>query len=545
MVSGRFNRLEYGLLDFYFQHKPAIHVHPDIVLVEISDDSLSAIGKWPWPAQYHAEMIRILSSWDVQAIVFDELLPKVRTAEEAAMVTSSLRESARTYFPVYLETRPAKKIWVHSLPVDLEPGGDKKVWVMPPSEDRLYLKGLGYLQDFSGTDGMVRQVPVSMAWGSEHYYHLGIQVAADVFAGEGHAATARFLPEGMSTMMIHWNGSRSKFPRFSYADIVRSYQGTQRGLKSVVDPGYFKGKICLIGLVSGDNARRYVTPTDSKMVRLDVLAETINTAMQKKFIRPLTFQQNAIIYLFLGLGVAVMFLNFHNTSSLFMAGALILMLLCCWYGLIAFFGLWMHAVQPIFLVIVLFIFSALYAYLAATREQARLFDLATRDGLTGLYVIRYFREVLNQVVDEVLVDKTPLSLILTDIDNFKSINDTYGHPAGDFILKKAAHIIQSVTRVKRPAKEMDLVARYGGEEFIVMVRGAPLEQAAVSVAERIRVGIEKARFEWEGKIIPVTLSVGVSALRADEKLPDFMVRRADEALYQAKRSGKNRVCQSA
>ena len=78
-----------------------------------------------------------------------------------------------------------------------------------------------------------------------------------------------------------------------------------------------------------------------------------------------------------------------------------------------------------------------------------------------------------------------------------------------------------------------------------MLRGAPLELAATKVGERIRVAIEKARFEWDGKIISVTISVGVSALRPDEKVPDFMVRRADEALYQAKRTGKNRVCQSS
>jgi len=546
MASGRLQRLEYGLLDFYFQHRPAASIHPSLAIIEIGEDSLQAIGSWPWPSQYHAEMVRILSAWGAQAIVFDDLLADKKDPDAAEdPLQAALRDSGHVYFPARLESRPAKKIWVHSLPVDLEPGGEKKLWVQPPSEYQLYLGGIGYLQDFTDKDGMVRSVPASIAWGSERFYHLGLQVAADVLTGKSRSDVSLILPKGPERMMIHWTGRPEVFKRYAYADIVRSYQGGQRGLKSTVNPAEFNGKVCLIGLTAGDSLRRYVTPTNSKMPRLDVLAEVTNTALTRKFLRPLSFRQNALLYLLLGLTAAILFLNFHNMRSLFGALGFLVGWFSVWYSLLAFTGFWMCVVQPMILILVLFIFSALYAYLAAIREQSRLFDLATRDGLTGLYVIRYFREVLNQVVEEVLVDKTPLAVILTDIDNFKSINDTYGHPAGDLILKKTAHIVQSVIRLKRPAKEMDLVARYGGEEFIVMLRGAPLDQAASRVGERIRVAIEKARFEWDGKVIAVTISVGVSALRVDEKVPDFMVRRADEALYQAKRTGKNRVCQSA
>ncbi len=544
MASGRLDKLEYGLLDLFFQHRPATPAYPSLAIIEIGEDSLQAIGRWPWPAEYHAEMIRILSAWGADAIVFDDLMDK-EPGDGSDPLEQALRDSGRVYFPVRLETRPAKKIWVHSLPVDLEPGGDKKIWSKPRPEHALYLRGLGYLQEFPGKDGVFRTVPVSVAWSSERYFHLGIQIAADKLKGSPDADAARILPSGMQQLMINWAGRKTAFKRYAYADIVRSYQGIQRGLRPTVDPADFKGSICLIGLTDGDSVRRTVTPADSRMPRLEVLAQVTNTVLTRRFLRPLSIRQNAFFYFLLGLTAAILFLDFHNLRSPLTALALLAGGLVFWCGMLAFAGIWFYAVQPVLMVVGLFIFSALYAYLAATREQSRLFDLATRDGLTGLYVIRYFREVLNQVVEESLADKQPLSLILTDIDNFKSINDTYGHSAGDLILKKSAHIVQSVIRLKRPAKEMDLVARYGGEEFIVMLRGAPLEQAAARAAERIRVAIEKARFEWEGKLISVTVSVGVSALRADEKLPDFMVRRADEALYEAKRTGKNRVCQSS
>lgn len=541
LASGRLNRLEYGLLDLFFQHRSPVSTHADLVLIEIGEESLQAIGKWPWPAEYHAEMIRILTEWGAQTLVFEDILPEEISPDDQRSLASALRDSGRVFLPVRLEKRPARKIWVHSLPVDLEPGGEKKEWSKPDPEIVLSLKGLGYLQEFPDADGVLRRVPAAMAWASERYFYLGIEAAAGHLGSDADEV----LPPNTQDLLINWTGPQTSYKRYAYADIIRSYQALQRGLRPTVDPAEFKGRLCLIGLTSGEQVRRAVTPPDARMTRLEILAQVTHTVAGKHFLRPLSVRQNALLYLFLGLAAAICFLNFHNIRSVLTAAGFLAGWLVLWYVLLQTAGLWVFAVQPMILVLVLFVFSALYAYLAATREQSRLFDLATRDGLTGLYVIRYFREVLNQVVEESLADKTPLSLILTDIDNFKKINDTYGHPAGDFILKKTAQIAQSVIRFKRPAKEMDLIARYGGEEFIVMLRGAPLDEAASKAAERIRVAVEKARFEWEGALIPVTISVGVSALRADEKVPDFMVRRADEALYQAKRTGKNKVCQLA
>jgi diguanylate cyclase (GGDEF)-like protein len=190
----------------------------------------------------------------------------------------------------------------------------------------------------------------------------------------------------------------------------------------------------------------------------------------------------------------------------------------------------------------LFIFSAIYVQTAAMRERSHLFHLATRDGLTELYVIRHFRLIMNQIVRETSARKQPLSVILLDIDDFKKINDTYGHPAGDMVLKKTASVILAFIRKRRPFREIDFAARYGGEEFIIMLRRAGLKEAAGIAAERIRKKIEEIKFEWEGKPIRVTVSLGVAVRHPGENVPDPMVHRADAALYKAKQAGKNRVC---
>ncbi len=542
LVSGRLTKLEYVVLDAFFRARPDSSVVPAVSLIEIGPDSLEAIGRWPWPGHYHAEMIRILSRWKVGAIVFDRAYSETDPLLDAGLMAAALRDSGRVYFPLKLVTKPAKKIWVHSLPVELESAEGSKVWSGPPAEHRLSLRGMGQLEAFADRDGILRSVLAEQAWGSQVYRYLGVQVALDFLSQRNSTALQRAADSNTGHLFVDWTSAwAQRFPRYSYADIIRSDQAIQRGQKPAVNPKQLEGKICLIGFTEGEQTEYRVTPVHPRMPVLAVMAQAAETVVEGRYLRALPLQMQAVCLLGLGLLAAILFADFSNLKSAVfffaMAGGWTAVSFLFFWRL----GFWIYVVQPVLLAAGLFVFSALYAHIVAVREQSRLFDLATRDGLTGLYVIRYFREVLNQVVQESNASNQPLALILMDIDNFKSVNDTYGHPAGDYILKKTAMVVQSVIRLKRPVKEADFAARYGGEEFIVMVRGE-MRSAAEKVGERIRQAVEKTRFEWDGKVIAVTLSAGVSQLRHDEKIPDRMVRRADEALYQAKRTGKNRVC---
>lgn len=205
-------------------------------------------------------------------------------------------------------------------------------------------------------------------------------------------------------------------------------------------------------------------------------------------------------------------------------------------------GVWLYVMHPLLLIFFLYVFSTAFVLIIRNQERLQLFRLATRDGLTGLYVIRHFRTLLNQAAQEEQKRKRPLSVILGDIDHFKHINDTYGHACGDMVLKGVAHAIQSAVEEKDLPKDYNVVARYGGEEMIVMLRNYNLADAAFKVAEHVRKQVEKESFVWEGKPVSVTISLGVATLHSDEAVPDLMVHRADEALYRAKEGGRNRVC---
>ena len=162
-------------------------------------------------------------------------------------------------------------------------------------------------------------------------------------------------------------------------------------------------------------------------------------------------------------------------------------------------------------------------------EQAE--RLATTDGLTGLLNRRTFNSLLDRRWREAQRYRRQLSLLLLDIDHFKRVNDTHGHPAGDAVLRGVARLLQKC------ARETDAVARYGGEELAVVLPETDADGAR-AIAERIRRTIEAAQHPTEQGVLRVTVSIGIATTA---RSPEELVESADKALYRAKQSGRNRV----
>jgi diguanylate cyclase (GGDEF)-like protein len=163
-------------------------------------------------------------------------------------------------------------------------------------------------------------------------------------------------------------------------------------------------------------------------------------------------------------------------------------------------------------------------------ERQLYFELAMKDPLTDIYNRIKFFDALNDQAMRSQRYGHRLSLIIFDIDHFKKVNDTYGHPAGDYVLKTIADI------VKRNIRKPDIFARYGGEEFVILLPDTSME-GAKEVAEKLRQEIEAYKFKDVGT---VTCSLGVSELNKDEDI-DLLIRKADQALYVAKEGGRNQV----
>ena len=160
-------------------------------------------------------------------------------------------------------------------------------------------------------------------------------------------------------------------------------------------------------------------------------------------------------------------------------------------------------------------------------------EMALTDPLTGLYNQRYLRRHLASLM--ITGQGRQLTVLMMDVDHFKSVNDRYGHASGDRALRLIADSLRVNTRV------FDSVARYGGEEFVVVMPGTGPQEAAAA-AERLRLAVQAIEFQAEpGVCTPLTISVGVACTTSGAGSPDLVLQTADAALYQAKRNGRNRV----
>ncbi|HQO38395.1 MAG TPA: diguanylate cyclase, partial [Candidatus Omnitrophota bacterium] len=170
------------------------------------------------------------------------------------------------------------------------------------------------------------------------------------------------------------------------------------------------------------------------------------------------------------------------------------------------------------------------------KEKRHFQEMAIMDGLTMIYNRAYFDELIRREEDRARRYPQKFSLLMIDLDDFKKYNDSYGHPAGDSILKHVAQLFQRTIRTS------DFVARYGGEEFVIITPHTDKIHASV-LASRLLSMVNKSIIQVDEKTpLSVTVSIGLATFGDDASARDALIQSADKALYQAKQLGKNRVC---
>ncbi len=199
----------------------------------------------------------------------------------------------------------------------------------------------------------------------------------------------------------------------------------------------------------------------------------------------------------------------------------------------------LETILPMFILSTMFLSIILYFILLYIHKTNRMYskfrEESQRDFLTGLYNVRTFDKTLNEYSERAMERNESLSLLMIDIDFFKKVNDTYGHGSGDMVLKQLGEILL------RACRSFDVVSRKGGEEFAVILPNCNY-QNAVTIAERIRKSVEDALFIIENdKKIVITVSVGVGSYPDKTNDPATLLHDSDDALYCAKKTGRNKV----
>ena len=512
--------------DQFLKYQPAPKVDPAVVYIGIDRNSLQSIRPFPWPKRYYAAITRILREWGAKAIVFNLFFTQAAdTPEDDQALLEEFKKTPNFYLPVSFESE-----------------GFKNYYYVNQSS-QVYsaaAHGIGHINYSQDPDNVIRRVYPFVKFNKELVPHLGIRVAYD-YLGKPVPSMQQcdFPRDDQNNLLIHWakrwNASSGYYP---FVDVLNSYALASKGKTTPITEKDFKGKICLIGMTASDYK---TTPLDSASPGIGALGNIINTLLTGQFIRvvpPRVFAGILFLIAFLSGLVLIPFRSVFSTlSALVIAGLWILVS----FAFFSWAGIWTGVAVPLFLVLAYFLIS--FAVMKAQEYKERIYflSLAVRDELTGLFVMRYVNTFLSQALNFSRTFRKPFAVLLLDIDNFKKFNDEHGSRLADTVLKRIASVILDSIRTKGRAMP-DIAGRYGEDVFIVLLVGYNLATATFGVAERIRKTIERTTFPVGDKNLSVSVSIGVSVLNLDEKNPQKVVERAQEALLKAKAEGKNRTC---
>jgi diguanylate cyclase (GGDEF)-like protein len=322
--------------------------------------------------------------------------------------------------------------------------------------------------------------------------------------------------------------------------VLRAIQDEARGKLSPQDKQllqFFSGKTVMVGLTAEDTGKEVVNTPLGYLDLVTVQSILYDNLSQK--IPPMT-RVPLIVNLFFGVllgGVSgcILWFNRNLMSALVFQGLWIG--IYCLANLFLFKSLqiWVDLSLPIAIAILMIWFTYMARSILQAKDFEQAYHMATRDSMTGLYNHRYFKQVFEKMMNEADKKGEKFSLCLIDIDFFKKFNDTYGHQAGDEVLRCVARTLQESVRDK------DIVCRYGGEEMAVLVRGAD-EHTAQIVSQKLvqRIGTTPYKIA-EGVEKNVTISVGFATYPTHGRTIEKLIKYSDDGLYAAKENGRNQV----
>lgn len=516
----------------------------DILIIAIDDQSLNELGRWPWPRRRHAQLMEKLSHTGVKIIGFDLLFsePDLNDLEGDALFATALAKNKRVVLPVAYE---------HLSKIGLTE-------VLPLPSMTQSAAGLGHVEILLDVDGVQRGLFLKAGLGApdwpafvsvmlaqaERLSEDSVRVKGREEPSPGHSRSGKnkvvspspYAWTGDQFVLISFSGPPGHFERVSYADVI---QGR-------ISPERFRDKYVFVGMTASGLAPRFPTPVagiSRQMPGVEVHANALDALRRGLVFYRLELMWRFLITLLFALSPVLFYFYLPPKGAFIATGVVLLMTVLMSAFFLWVFQFWIPPAVPLLAVSlcvpVLSWVRLENAAQALFREKERtlvtLHSLefqATHDSLTALPNRYLLFDRLKHAIQKAQRNQQQLALLFLDLDDFKKVNDGYGHFTGDSLL------INVVDRLKVIARAEDTIARLGGDEFVVVLENLVNEEVSATVAQKILETL-KAPFLLNGHEFFVGGSIGISLHPRDGEDAETLLKNADTAMYRAKDTGRN------
>ena len=519
VLSGITWRADTALYDLLVQ-RSAHAADERILVVAVDEKSLAELGRWPWSRRVHAQLIDALSASGAKSIALDILLsePALYDPEGDALLTQALTRSHKVVLPVFAEPQQQNGPLVELLPIP---------------EFAASAAALGHVDMALDSDGVARSMFLRAGLGTPHWPSLALalhQLGNEPGESDGNLPGLRNPQAGTVApqdwvrdheVLVPYVNPPHGFKRVSYSDV----------LNGRVPAAQLKDRWILVGVTAAGMGGDVATPgwhaNAPRLSGVDYQANALNMLLQDSAIVPLSTVAQSLLSIFL---VVLPLLIYGLPGFRKISTPIVLALLAV--PLVTLLLLWQgYWFAPLSAWVVLCIGTGMRLVRVVRRTQRR----AQSDPLTGLANRHRFDEALALELRSAQRSGQPLSLLLLDVDHFKGLNDSQGHPTGDKVLRTLSGVLRD--RARRPR---DLVARLGGDEFAILLPETS-SQAAAAIATTVHVDLANLAAQNNAASPAFTISVGIHTTRQGETTTATEVfERTDAALYQAKQAGRNR-----
>lgn len=539
-------------------------INDDIVIVAIDDATyeyiLDKYGEWPLPRSVYAELVNYIEKQQPRSIAFDLMFVKSMKSNPKAdqMLVDMMKKYDNVFVAMNLDNQDADLRTPPKLPESISVNVINRSASVDFSEQtytncRSIIKGIldnssniGMINVTRADDGILRKMPVFVKYDNKFYPQLGLKVGIDYLKRDNKIGDKNFVIDSNSNLLIgnrkiyldkdgsailNWYGAQETYEYIPMYKLIQAAEG-----KHFMSDINLKGKVVYFGTTASSLFDIKTVPSSKVIPGVEIQTTYINNIVDNNFIRRLDRSFTIFLGVLLSLITICIVMNEASAfvGSLAAFSVYLLYVFGAYYAM-KYFNIWVDIIYPLLLAIVTFISAYIVKYLIKSRDFEQQYVLATTDGLTDLYNHRYFQEQMRRMVDASKRYESSFSLIILDIDFFKKFNDTFGHQAGDAVLRQVAQTL------KKNIRSTDIACRYGGEEMSIILPKTDYD-TAVSTAHKICERISSRTFKLpNNRETSVTISLGVSSYPVDGETTEVLIEAADKRLYNAKHNGRNQV----